>query len=218
MTGEKIVNGSFEHDGEFADDKTTSWEDLKNEGFDPNAALAKREEAREKTEMAIERKELIENTVERIKKTPRMKQILKKIALGTMIGAAIVGGVANFNSQRGGEGLSAQEIKSSTEAFVDIKDDDLVWFEDITNSDGLTLELGEHNLSDAESYQYGDVTDIEMNWWVGQGDMYRASDSNGDGVWDEADRLNPYTNEVQKIEIDEDMSVSTMSEVQGLFN
>ena len=59
-----------------------------------------------------------------------------------------------------------------------------------------------------------------MNWWQGQGDMYRAIDTDGNGTWDTASRLNPYTNESETIQLGEEdgSGATTMQEIQSQFD
>ena len=195
--------------------------------FDKTQAEANIREAQEQVEVAKERQELEKATVDKINKNPKAKNIFKKIALGVLLSAVVVGGAVgishnlNSNHETVNTPISIQKVADNAQHFVDIESDDLVWMETVSNNTGGTVELNENTIGQAGSITgFEEVSSVQMDWWQGQGDMYRAIDTDGNGTWDTASRLNPYTNESETIQLDEKDSsdATTMQEIQSQFD
>ena len=203
------------------------WDDLSGGTFDKTQAEANIREAQEQVEVAKERQELEKATVDKINKNPKAKNIFKKIALGVLLSAVVVGGAVgishnlNSNHETVNTPISIQKVADNAQHFVDIESDDLVWMETVSNNTGGTVELNENTIGQAGSITgFEEVSSVQMDWWQGQGDMYRAIDTDGNGTWDTASRLNPYTNESETIQLDEKDSsdTTTMQEIQSQFD
>ena len=156
-----------------------------------------------------------------------MKNIFKKIALGVLLSAVVIGGAVgishnlNSNHETTNAPISIQEVADNAQHFVDIDSDDLVWMETVSNNTGGTVELNENTIGQAGSITgFEEVSSVQMDWWQGQGDMYRAIDTDGNGTWDTASRLNPYTNESETIQLGEKdgSGATTMQEIQSQFD
>lgn len=186
----------------------TVWDDLSGGTFDKTLAEANIREAQGQIEVAKERQELERTTVDKINKNPKAKNIFKKIALGVLLSAVVIGGAVgishnlNSNHETANAPISIQEVADNAQHFVDIDSDDLVWTETVSNNTGGTVELNENTIGQAGSITgFEEVSSVQMDWWQGQGDMYRAIDTDGNGTWDTASRLNPYTNESETIQL-----------------
>ena len=208
-------------------EQKTVWDDLSGGTFDKTQAEANIREAQEQVEVAKERQELEKATVDKINKNPKAKNIFKKIALGVLLSAVVVGGAVgishnlNSNHETVNTPISIQKVADNAQHFVDIDSDDLVWMETVSNNTGGTVELNENTIGQAGSITgFEEVSSVQMDWWQGQGDMYRAIDTDGNGTWDTASRLNPYTNESETIQLDEKDSsdATTMQEIQSQFD
>ncbi|MBR2803250.1 hypothetical protein IKE19_01590 [Candidatus Saccharibacteria bacterium] len=208
-------------------EQKTVWDDLSGGTFDKTQAEANIREAQEQVEVAKERQELEKATVDKINKNPKAKNIFKKIALGVLLSAVVVGGAVgishnlNSNHETVNTPISIQKVADNAQHFVDIESDDLVWMETVSNNTGGTVELNENTIGQAGSITgFEEVSSVQMDWWQGQGDMYRAIDTDGNGTWDTASRLNPYTNESETIQLDEKDSsdATTMQEIQSQFD
>ena len=208
-------------------EQKTVWDDLSGGTFDKTQAEANIREAQEQVEVAKERQELEKATVDKINKNPKAKNIFKKIALGVLLSAVVVGGAVgishnlNSNHETVNTPISIQKVADNAQHFVDIESDDLVWMETVSNNTGGTVELNENTIGQAGSITgFEEVSSVQMDWWQGQGDMYRAIDTDGNGTWDTASRLNPYTNESETIQLDEKDSsdATTLQEIQSQFD
>ena len=220
MTGENLERNQTPK-------QETAWDDLSNGTFDKTQAEANIREAQEQVEVTKERQELERATVDKINKNPKAKNIFKKIALGVLLSAVVVGGTVgishnlNSNHETTNAPISIQEVADNAQHFVDIDSDDLVWMETVSNNAGGTVELNENTIGQAGSITgFEEVSSVEMDWWQGQGDMYRAIDTDGNGTWDTASRLNPYTNESETIQLGEEdgSGATTMQEIQSQFD
>lgn len=236
MVGENLESSQ-------APKQETAWDDLSGGTFDKTQAEANILEAQEQVEVAKERQELERATVDKINKNPKAKNIFKKIALGVLLSAVVVGGAVgishNLNSSH--ETTNApinieQAIDNTVNHFVDIDSEDLVWSESFYSGGGMTdlgdgkydymggsrIEINDSNVNDAinNTPVFENINRIEMDWWQGQGDMYRAIDTDGNGTWDTASRLNPYTNESETIQLGEEngSGATTMQEIQSQFD
>lgn len=205
----------------------TVWDDLSGGTFDKTQAEANIRDAQEQIEVAKERQELERATVDKINKNPKAKNIFKKIALGVLLSAIVIGGTVgishnlNSNHETANAPISIQEVADNAQHFVDIDSDDLVWMETVSNNAGGTVELNENTIGQAGSITgFEEVSSVQMDWWQGQGDMYRAIDTDGNGTWDTASRLNPYTNESETIQLGEEdgPGATTMQEIQSQFD
>lgn len=219
MTGENLESNQ-------APEQATGWESLSDATFDKAQTEANLQAAQEQIEAVRERQELERETVDKITKNHKAKNIFKKLALGVILSATLIGGAMMAdrtpNPDRGAanRAVSVQEVVDHTQSFVDINSDDLVWSEMISNNAGGIIELSENTIGQASNITgFEEVSSIQMDWWQGQGDMYRATDTNGDGTWDTASRLNPYTNETETIQLNQDggASAMTMQQIQGQF-
>lgn len=208
-------------------EQETVWDDLSGGTFDKTQAEANIREAQEQVEVAKERQELERATVDKINKNPKAKNIFKKIALGVLLSAVVIGGAVgishnlNSNHETANAPISIQEVANNAQHFVDIDSDDLVWMETVSNNTGGTVELNENTIGQAGSITgFEEVSSVQMDWWQGQGDMYRAIDTDGNGTWDTASRLNPYTNESETIQLGEKdgSGATTMQEIQSQFD
>lgn len=208
-------------------EQKTVWDDLSGGTFDKTQAEANIREAQEQVEVAKERQELEKATVDKINKNPKAKNIFKKIALGVLLSAVVVGGAVgishnlNSNHETVNTPISIQKVADNAQHFVDIESDDLVWMETVSNNTGGTVELNENTIGQAGSITgFEEVSSVQMDWWQGQGDMYRAIDTDGNGTWDTASRLNPYTNESETIQLGEKdgSGATTMQEIQSQFD
>ena len=205
----------------------TVWDDLSGGTFDKTQAEANIRDAQEQIEVAKERQELERATVDKINKNPKAKNSFKKIALGVLLSAIVIGGTVgishnlNSNHETANAPISIQEVADNAQHFVDIDSDDLVWMETVSNNAGGTVELNENTIGQAGSITgFEEVSSVQMDWWQGQGDMYRAIDTDGNGTWDTASRLNPYTNESETIQLGEEdgPGATTMQEIQSQFD
>lgn len=221
----------------------TAWSDLSGGAFDKTQAEANIREAQEQVEVAKERQELERATVDKINKNPKAKSIFKKIALSVLLSAVIIGGAVgishnlNSNHETTNAPISIEQaIDNTVNHFVDIDSEDLVWSESFYSGGEMTdlgdgkydymggsrIEINDSNVNDAidKTPVFENINRIEMDWWQGQGDMYRAVDTDGNGTWDTASRLNPYTNESETIQLGEEDSsgVTTMQEIQSQFD
>ena len=208
-------------------EQETVWDDLSGGTFDKTQAEANIREAQKQVEVAKERQELERATVDKINKNPKAKNIFKKIALGVLLSAVVIGGAVgishnlNSNHETANAPISIQEVADNAQHFVDIDSDDLVWIETVSNNTGGTVELNENTIGQAGSITgFEEVSSVQMDWWQGQGDMYRAIDTDGNGTWDTALRLNPYTNESETIQLGEKdgSGATTMQEIQSQFD
>jgi len=220
MTGENLERNQTPK-------QETAWDDLSNGTFDKTQAEANIREAQEQVEVTKERQELERATVDKINKNPKAKNIFKKIALGVLLSAVVIGGAVgisynlNSNHETANAPISIQEIADNAQHFIDIDSDDLVWMETVSNNAGETIELNENTIGQAGSITgFEELSSAQMDWWQGQGDMYRAIDTDGNGTWDTALRLNPYTNESETIQLNEKdgSSATTMQEIQSQFD
>ena len=205
----------------------TAWDDLSDGTFDKTQAEVNIREAQEQVEVSKERQELEKATVDKINKNPKAKNIFKKIALGVLLSAVVIGGAVgishnlNSNHETANTPISIQEVADNAQQFIDIDSDDLVWMETVSNNTGGTIELNENTIGQAGSITgFEEVSSVQMDWWQGRGDMYRAIDTDGNGTWDTASRLNPYTNESETIQLDEKdgSGATTMQEIQSQFD
>ncbi|MBR3365804.1 hypothetical protein IKG48_01635 [Candidatus Saccharibacteria bacterium] len=220
MVGENLESNQ-------APKQETAWDDLSGDTFDKTQAEANIREAQGQVEVAKERQELERATVDKINKNPKAKNIFKKIALGVLLSAVVIGGAVgishnlNSNHETANASISIQEVADNAQYFVDIDSDDLVWMETVSNNAGGTVELNENTIGQAGSITgFEEVSSVQMDWWQGQGDMYRAIDADGNGTWDTASRLNPYTNESETIQLGEKdgSGATTMQEIQSQFD
>lgn len=236
MVGEKLESNQ-------APKKETAWDDLSNITFDKAQVEANIREAQEQIEAAKERQELERATVDKINKNPKAKNIFKKIALGVLLSAVAIGGAVgvshNLNSSH--ETTNApisieQAIDNTVNHFVDIDSEDLVWSESFYSGGEMTdlgndkyaymggsrVEINDSNINNVinNTPDLENINRIEMDWWQGQGDMYRAIDTDGNGTWDTASRLNPYTNESETIQLSKEdgSGATTMQEIQSQFD
>ncbi len=205
----------------------TAWDDLSDGTFDKTQAEVNIREAQEQVEVSKERQELEKATADKINKNPKAKNIFKKIALGVLLSAVVIGGAVgishnlNSNHETTNTPISIQEVADNAQQFIDIDSDDLVWMETVSNNTGGTIELNENTIGQAGSITgFEEVSSVQMDWWQGQGDMYRAIDTDGNGTWDTASRLNPYTNESETIQLGEEdgSGATTMQEIQSQFD
>ena len=208
-------------------EQETVWDDLSGGTFDKTQAEANIREAQEQVEVAKERQELERATVDKINKNPKAKNIFKKIALGVLLSAVVIGGAVgishnlNSNHETANAPISIQEVADNAQHFVDIDSDDLVWMETVSNNTGGTVELNKNTIGQAGSITgFEEVSSVQMDWWQGRGDMYRAIDTDGNGTWDTALRLNPYTNESETVQLgkEDGSGATTMQEIQSQFD
>ena len=220
MVGENLESNQ-------APKQETAWDDLSGGTFDKTQAEANIREAQEHVEVAKERQELERATVDKINKNPKAKNIFKKIALGVLLSAVVIGGAVgishnlNSNHETANTPISIQEVADNAQQFIDIDSDDLVWMETVSNNTGATIELNEKTIGQAGSITgFEEVSSVQMDWWQGRGDMYRAIDTDGNGTWDTALRLNPYTNESETVQLgkEDGSGATTMQEIQSQFN
>lgn len=235
MVGENLESSQ-------ASKQETEWDGLSGGTFDKTQAEANVREAQEQVEVANERQELERATVDKINEKPKAKNIFKRIALGVLLSAVIVGGAAignimNSNHETANAPISIERaIENTTQHFIDIDSEDLVWTESFYSGGEMT-DLGDGNYdyiggsrisinndsvaNDAiDTPNFENIDRIEIDWWQGHGDMYRAIDTDGNGTWDVAERLNPYTNESETIQLGEEdsSSATTMQEIQSQFD
>ena len=150
MVGENLESNQ-------APKQETAWDDLSGGTFDKTQAEANIREAQEQVEVAKERQELERATVDKINKNPKAKNIFKKIALGVLLSAVVIGGAAgishnlNSNHETANAPISIQEVADNAQHFVDIDSDDLVWMETVSNNTGGTVELNENTIGQAGS-------------------------------------------------------------------
>ena len=235
-------------------ERETAWDGLSDGAFDKAQAGINVQEAQEQAEATKERQELEKATVDKINKSPKAKNIFKKIVLGALLSTVVIGGatVANHNlgskhettdTPAAGDSaykavvflkehgafenvvtnkrLNIQKVAENTRQFIDIDSDDLVWMETVSNGAGKTIGLNEKNIDHVNSITgFEKVSSVRMDWWQGQGDMYRAIDTDGNGAWDTASRLNPYTNEYETIQLSKEdgSDAMTMREIQSQFD
>lgn len=221
----------------------TVWDDLSGGTFDKTQAEANIREAQEQVKVAKERQELERATDDKINKNPKAKNIFLRIALGVLLSAVVIGGAVgiihnlNSNHETANAPISIEQaIDNTVNHFVDIDSEDLVWSESFYSGGEMTdlgggkygymggsrIEINDSNINNAvgNTPVFENINRIEMDWWQGQGDMYRAIDTDGNGTWDTASRLNPYTNESETIQlVEEDGSgATTMQEIQSQFD
>lgn len=175
------------------------------------------------------RTELEQQTIDKLNQNHNAKKTFQKIILGVTMAAVLAGGaigILNSSEQRGeAHPISVTEAVDSADEFVDRDSEDLVWFEEITDDTGLTVEYSQHFRDQNQSYDrtlQGDVAQIEIDWWEGRGPMYRATDQDADGKWDVVQKYNIYTDELSTIDLNEldDLNTDslTMSGVEQLFD
>ena len=155
------------------------------------------------------------------------KYVIESNSYITFEGLTVIGGAVgishnlNSNHETTNAPISIQEVADNAQQFIDIDSDDLVWMETVSNNAGGTIELNENTIGQAGSITgFEEVSSVQMDWWQGQGDMYRAIDTDGNGTWDTASRLNPYTNESETIQLGEEdgSGATTMQEIQSQFD
>ena len=130
-----------------------------------------------------------------------------------------VNDASSSESETPSQKISVEQVVENANHFVDREDDDLVWFEDITDNSGTTIGHGNDSTAELNSNQIGEIKTIEMDWWEGRGDMFRVTDTNADGKWDVAQRKNPYEdNSTYSINLkNADSAPDTMSGIEQLF-
>ena len=116
--------------------------------------------------------------------------------------------------------ISVEQVVEKANHFVDCEDDDdLVWFEVITDNSGTTIEHGSDSTAELNSNQIGEIDTVEMDWWKGRGDIFKVTDTNADGKWDVAQRMDPSNGSTRSINFKKgDGAPSTMSETEQLFD
>lgn len=176
----------------------------------------------------FDRAELEQQTFDKLNKNRSAKKTFQRIILGVAVAAALIGGVAGVfnNSEQGGTSrpVRIEEVIEAADAFVDKDSDDLVWFEEITDNAGRSVEYNQYLRDKGQSYDkvlQGDITQVEMGWWDGRGPMYRTTDQDADGEWDVVHKFDVDTEVLSTIDLSEMDDVGagsfTMSGVEQLF-
>ena len=177
------------------------------------------------SEKEYNKREAEENVaVSKIERNPKAKDAFKKLVAKALLVAVVVGSGVALNKgidkikdkTEGAKTLSLQEVADDTLRFMDIHSGDLTWMLRAEDEDGGTASVSRESFNDdLARAELGEISRVDIAWWEGEGDMYSASDVDGDGAYDTAEKINASTGESASVEIPED--VVTAQGVQGLF-
>ena len=209
-----------------------SWQEVaaKSSAFNQEQARENVENAKSQMESGSERIGLLKNAIQKIRENPSAVKVFKELVVGALLASMVVVGaktaVKSINNEKSDNvrSLTIEEVEEDSLRFMNgasgSSSEDLSFMTRVEDENGKVenIRQGDHGVNE-ERGEFGNIVRVDTSWYMGEGDVYCASDIDGDGLYDRVERVSANTGESEGIELSEGEAEGlTWQRAEGMFD